>query len=343
MDAASSQPGDLLLRRAEWSRRSRRTTANDSTQDSVQVPKRDVLDDLWRSKDARDCGLSRQAFGELLAGLGTRLNHSLPVGTVGNAAEKEAFFRALHLRDLLLARACALGAEIAWQRFQSHYRAPLIQAAMAIAGSSALSGDDADWLYARLYGSRGVDGSGYLRCLLAAYTGRGTLLGWLRAMLAQRHAGEKRRFSREVSLDEAQASASAVLPPPEELAHMAAYVARALQALQPEEGFLLSAYFLDRQKLPRIGRTLGMTETAVSQRLKRLITELRADLLNDLQASGWSKRAAEERLGMDPRSLEIGDGLRILLQRSQLRTFSDRNSIVLKPARTSGQGTSASS
>jgi len=90
----------------------------------------------------------------------------------------------------------------------------------------------------------------------------------------------------------------------------------------PEERFLLSSYFLDQQTLLQIGRLLHVHEATVSRKLKRLTTNLRKQLLRNLQSGGLSKRAAEEALGTDPRDVELN--IRRLLQNSQSGSFSNK-------------------
>jgi RNA polymerase sigma-70 factor (ECF subfamily) len=89
-----------------------------------------------------------------------------------------------------------------------------------------------------------------------------------------------------------------------------------------EDRYLLSAYFLDRQTLLQIAHILGLHEATISRKLKRLLGDLRKQLLGNLQSGGLSKRAAEEALGADPRDIEIN--LRALLQSSQAGPFSDQ-------------------
>ena len=84
---------------------------------------------------------------------------------------------------------------------------------------------------------------------------------------------------------------------------------------------MLSAYFLDRQSLLEISRVIRVHEATVSRRLKRLVADLRKQLIHNLQSGGLSKRAAEEALGADPRDIELN--LRALLQTSQRPPFSD--------------------
>ncbi|MFZ0743814.1 MAG: sigma factor-like helix-turn-helix DNA-binding protein [Terracidiphilus sp.] len=95
-----------------------------------------------------------------------------------------------------------------------------------------------------------------------------------------------------------------------------------MRDLPAESRFLLSAYFLDRQTLLQIARTLHVHEATISRRLARLIADLRKQLVINLQQDGLSRRAAEEALGADPRDVEIN--LRAVLQTSQIAPFSDQ-------------------
>jgi hypothetical protein len=55
--------------------------------------------------------------------------------------QKVAFFCSLHLGDLALAHACALGSEAAWDRFLALFRGALVNAAISITGSATLGRD----------------------------------------------------------------------------------------------------------------------------------------------------------------------------------------------------------
>jgi RNA polymerase sigma-70 factor (ECF subfamily) len=314
----ASQPGDLLLPVP---------SAQESTPASLQAQPSPVLpatvaQELWLLAEAETCGLTVDEFGSALAAVGAKFNHGLPPGTHPDVAQKAAFFRSLRLSELALAYSCALGHEIAWQRFVSLYRTPLTQAAIAITGSVTLGHDLADSLYSELYGLRQVDGQ--RSSPLASYSGRGSLLGWLRTTLAQRHVDHHRRVHRETPLDtlDVPAPVASSTPLPAELSRLAHAVERTLQSLPPEDRFLLSSYFLDRQTLLQIARILHVHEATISRRLKRLVADLRTQLLQNLQSGGLSRRAAEEALGSDPRDVEIN--LRTLLQTSQTASFSDK-------------------
>jgi RNA polymerase sigma-70 factor, ECF subfamily len=312
VDTASPQPGDLVLPRTP----SEASTATPTPSGLQENP----LQDLWLAADGAACGITCDEFSIVLTSVGEKLNYGLAAGMQPDAAQRAAFLRSLRLSELALAHACALGREMAWQRFLSLYRDSLTQAAIAIAGSATLGHELADSLYAELYGLRERDGQ--RRCPLASYSGRGSLLGWLRTTLAQRHVDYHRRSRREAPLDDVEPSApsSSSPPAPAELAQLSDAVSRSFQALAAQDRFMLSAYFLDRQSLLEISRVLHVHEATVSRRLKRLVADLHERLMQNLQAGGLSKRAAQEALGIDPRDIELN--LRGVLQTSQTPPFS---------------------
>jgi RNA polymerase sigma-70 factor, ECF subfamily len=295
-------------------------------QESITDPAADIpqslLQELWLAADAETCALTVEEFSATLAAVGTKLNYGLPHGAIPDPAQKTSFLRSLRVSELALAHACALGREVAWQRFLGLYRVPLVQAAVAITGSDTQGRDLADSLYVELYGLRQLEAP--RRSPLASYSGRGSLLGWLRTTLAQRHVDHHRRTRRETPLDDLDVAAPTPMPapPPAELSRLSEAVARTLRDLAPEDRFLLSCYFLDRQTLNQISRTVRVHEATISRRLKRLLGDLRKQLLHNLQSEGLSRRAAEEALGADPRDLEIN--LRSLLQTSQTNSFPER-------------------
>lgn len=284
----------------------------------------DLLFELWTNAEGHSCGLSQDEFGEALSEVGARFHYNCPPHVRPDASQRAAFYRGLHLSEFALATGCAQGSEVAWERFIALYRAPLLQAAIAITGSATVGHDLADSLYAELYGMRERDGQ--RRSPLASYSGRGSLLGWLRTTLAQRHVDHHRRTYREAPLDLDHVDPLAASPAPDptlaDTARLTQAVADTLRARSPEDRFLLAAYFLDRQTLQQIGQTLHVHEATISRRLKSLTADVRKDLLKNLQRTGLDKRAAQEALGVDPRDLEIN--LRALLQTSQSPPFSVR-------------------
>jgi RNA polymerase sigma-70 factor (ECF subfamily) len=283
---------------------------------------RTLLEELWRECDAAGWGLAQDEFNQILLGVGTVRNYGLAEGTAASRHQQAAFFSGLKLADLVLARACAAGNERAWEQFIALYRQPLTRAAMAITGSETLGRDLADQLYAELFGLATRDGA--RRCPLMSYRGRGSLMGWLRTTLAQRHVDHFRRNRREEPLEEFDAPAPVPQPatPPAELTRLEKAVEEAVGRRDAEERFLLAAYYLDERTLLEIARVLHVHEATVSRRLRRAIDELRKQVLRNLQGSGLSRRAAQEALGSDPRDLH--PNLKKLLQSSQPDAFQEK-------------------
>ena len=294
-----------------------------------------LLEALWQEAGAEGCGLSRADFEATLLTIGARQNYGQPAGATPSAEQQAVFLRNLRLSDLALARACALGNEHAWERFLALYRQPLTRAAIAITGSDTLGRELADALYAELYGLNLRDGQ--RRSPLDSYQGRGSLLGWLRTTLAQRHVDHHRKTWREEPLPEANGDSPANDPPaaspesapqPEELTILASAIQHCLAKQNAEDRFLLAAYYLDQRTLAQIARTLNVHEATISRRLRRAVEDLRNDLLRDLQQRGLSKRAAQEALGADPRDLTGVSDLNLqfkkLLQFSQSGAFPEK-------------------
>ena len=315
---------------------------------------RALLEELWRGCDAAGWGLAEDEFERILLeagaaqnfGLadgavathpsdpgssihlspGAPVNHpsdeDLSLGTPATRQQQAAFFRKLCLNDLVLARASAAGNERAWERFIAVHRQPLIRAAIAITGSETLGRELAEQLYGELYGLTMRDGE--RRCPLLSYRGRGSLMGWLRTTLAQRHVDYHRRRQREEPLDEVDAPAP--LPPAEtpaqELSLLERAIEKALRECNTEERFLLAAYYLDGQTLLQIARVLGVHEATVSRRLRRAAEGTRKQVLKNLQLGGMSRRAAQEALGADPRDVDVN--LKKLLQNSQTEAFQEQ-------------------
>jgi len=277
------------------------------------------IDELWREANADSVGLGKDELAKVLLVLGARYNYGQAAGTTATRAQIGAFWRTLQLQDLALAHACALGREVAWQQFMARFRQVLTQAAISITGSVAKGQELADTLYAELFGV--TDRSEQRRSPLAYYSGRGSLKGFLRATLAQRNVDHHRRTSRETQLvnEEVRAATPDAVPTSDVLLRLGQSLTATMGSLEPEECFLLSAWFLDQRTLLEISRTLRVHEATVSRRLQRLTAKLRKDLLKHMQASGMSRAAAEEALGIDPRDIDIN--LRSLLQASGRSAF----------------------
>jgi RNA polymerase sigma-70 factor (ECF subfamily) len=292
----------------------------------IHDPERDLkelsglsIDEFWQEAGADSVGLRKDELATVLLALGAKYNYGLAPGAAATPAQIGSFWRTLQLHDLALAHACALGRDAAWQQFIARFREPLTQAATGITGSAALGQELADSLYAELFGLTGRGEQ--RRSPLAYYSGRGSLKGFLRATLSQRHVDLHRRTNRETPFanEDVAASTPAPIPTSDVLLRLSRSLADTLSTLPPDERFLLSAWFLDQRTLLEISRILRVHEATVSRRLQRLTARIHKDLLKNMRASGMSRAAAEEALGTDPRDLDIN--LRTLLQVSQPAAF----------------------
>jgi len=222
--------------------------------------------------------------------------------------EPEEVLRSLHLEEVVLARACMTGNEAAWEIFLTRYRALLYEAAHAITRDEAAGRSLADSLYAELYGlnERGDARASKLRY----YLGRGSLAGWLRTVIAQEYVNQYRRTKRETSLEAAveegkQFAAQAIeTQQPDNRVDVA--TGAELAALEPEQRFLLAAYYLDRRTLAEIGKLLHVHESTISRKLERATAALRKRIRKRLIAEGMSGRQADEAMeGVDVRDMQV--------------------------------------
>jgi RNA polymerase sigma-70 factor, ECF subfamily len=279
-----------------------------------------VMELYDRSKGAT-FGLTLEAFDQALREVAKKY---LPASC--QQAEIHEFWGGLRLEELALARACAAGEERAWEVFLARYRAKLYDIAGYITKESSSARELADSLYADLYGTGQRDGQRVSK--LASYTGRGSLEGWLRTVLAQEYVNRYRRQRRLVSLDEESEEGvqfAAATPDPVVGAdsRVNAAVGEALAELSNQDRFILASYFLDERTLAEIARTLQVHESTISRKLDKLAKSLRKRILATLGRRGMSRQQAQEALEVDVRDLQVNIRSR-LTQESATPSFSDK-------------------
>jgi len=285
-----------------------------------------LLKKLWRESGADAYGLKQEEFNRILHRVGAPQNYGLAPEATASRSQQADFFRGLRLADLVLAQACAQGHEGAWEHFIAVHRQPLFRAAIAITGSGTLGTELADQLYAELYGLPARDG--VRRSPLDSYRGKGSLMGWLRTTLAQRHVDHLRRTRRELPLDillqghEPPAEDPKPGKLPAELLLLAKAVVETLEKIETEERFLLAAYYIDGRTLLEIAPVLHVHEATVSRKLHRLVDRIRKQIVKSLLEYGLNKRAVQEMLGADPRDLDLN--LKKILQVSLPDTFQEK-------------------
>jgi RNA polymerase sigma-70 factor, ECF subfamily len=291
----------------------------------VQSVVNDLLVELHARAGCEKFGLTRESFAAILCEVGEK--H----GADESDSELRALFLSLRVDELALARACAAGSNSAWEIFLTRYREKLYLSALRIAREDSAARELADTLYADLYGTTTREGQRVSK--LASYTGRGSLEGWLRTVLAQEYVNRYRRTKRLVSLDEeSEEGIQFRAPDPEpappvdvRLSHARLTQAtdEALAAISSEDRMVLSAYYLDGRTLAEIARMLGVHESTISRKLDKLAKALRKQIIAELTRRGMSRRQAEEALEVDVRDLQI-DIRRCLAQESAPAAFSEK-------------------
>src|SRR5271169_3631943 len=262
-----------------------------------------VVSEIYRKSKAEEFGLTRQQFHGVLQEIAGKY---LPADAAQNDVRE--LCTSLRMEELALARACAAGHEHAWEVFLTRYREKLYDIAGYITKENSAGRELADSIYAELYGTTARDGQRVSK--LASYTGRGSLEGWLRTVMAQEHINRYRRQRRLVSLDEEPEDGfQFATPEPEPEISVDPRVEGAtdevLAALPSEDRFVLASYFLDGRTLAEIARTLGVHESTISRKLDKLAKSLRKGILASLGRRGMSRRQAQEALEIDVRDLRV--------------------------------------
>src|SRR6185312_337836 len=169
---------------------------------------------------------------------------------------------------------------------------------------------------------------------LAYYSGRGSLAGWLRAVVSQLAVDQHRKQARLVQTeDDAEFDRIAAdgseekeavgrpssLPNPENAltnklagSEMEGALASAIQEMDDEDRLLVKLYYFDNLRLKEAGAVLGVHEATASRRLARVHTELRQRVEQILtKEHGWS--IAETRTAFAEVALHLDTDLEPLL------------------------------
>jgi RNA polymerase sigma-70 factor, ECF subfamily len=276
---------------------------------SVQIESH-LAAELFERSGGLAYGLSLQQFVLILENVVSRTE-----GISGSKREQVAsFLSTLKLDELVLAHGCAAGNQHAWDVFLTRYRESIYQSARSVTRNETTGRELADSLYAELYGLGPAEDR---RSKLALYSGRGSLAGWLRMVLAQNYINQIRAGKRLVSIEEEEEehgrqfpAAATEAPAPADLRIKDA-TDDVLAGLSAEERFLLSSYFLDGRRLAEIGRTLGVHESTISRKMEKLLSEVRKRIRKGLERRGMSRRQADEALETDVRDLELDVAARL--------------------------------
>ena len=232
--------------------------------------------------------------------------------------EIKEFVEDIRADDLCLILACERGDEKAWEHLVANFDATVKSAARKISSNNEDAEDLASSIWAELYGLR-QDAEGNKKSKLAYYSGRGSLAGWLRAVVSQLAIDEYRKTSRFVQVEEnrefenlAEESSNHTgndrvvhhASNPEELLtteqtsrDVSLALKHAIESLEDEDRLVMKLYYFDDLKLKDIGATFGYHEATASRKLVRIQTEIRKSVEKKLRADhGWSESEVKRHL-----------------------------------------------
>ena len=221
-----------------------------------------------------------------------------------------AFTAEIRSDDLCLILACEKGDESAWEDLVANFDSAVRSAARKMSQNAEDAEDLAGSIWAELYGLR-QDTDGRKKSKLVYYSGRGSLAGWLRAVVSQLAVDEYRKQSRFVQIEENRdfenladeasnnSSNNSVLHHADDPEAMlvkkqaADDVSKALKAavemLDPEDRLILQLYYFDDLKLKDIAASFGYHEATASRKISRLHSEIRKSVERSLrERHGWN-------------------------------------------------------
>ena len=235
-----------------------------------------------------------------------------------------AFVDEIHADDLCLVIACERGDEKAWEELVAKYDATVKAAARKIAPNSEDAEELAGSIWADLYGLR-QDAAGNRKSKLGYYSGRGSLGGWLRAIVSQSAIDEFRKQSKLVQIEEDREFeniASGVSSNDHHAAHgndpeliltekrtaadVTAALKNAIERLEDEDRLVLKLYYFDDLKLKEIGQMFGYHEATASRRLVRIQADIRKAVERELKKThGWTDTEVKKYLSETAEALGL--------------------------------------
>lgn len=241
-------------------------------------------------------------------------------------AEIAKFIDELQADDLCLIIACERGDENAWNDLVERFTTTVRSAARSASSNEDAAEDLAQSIWAELYGLR-TRKDGAPASKLAYYSGRGSLAGWLRAVVGQLAVDTFRKQSRlvqteedtdldrlahDASLGEGQAVLAGIPTPEESMsnrfaqADMQQALNTAVQELAGEDRLLVKLYYFDNLRLREAGAVLGVHEATASRRLTRIQTDLRKRVAKILiDERGWTQTETEKSFAEVAQHLDI--------------------------------------
>lgn len=245
-----------------------------------------------------------------------------------SSVEIKEFIDALNADDLCLIIACEKGDEKAWNDLVKNYDATVKSAARKVSNNAEDAEDLASSIWAELYGLK-HDKDGKLKTKLSYYSGRGSLAGWLRAVVSQLAIDGFRKSSKFVQIEETRefenlANESSENSDNAKIIHASANpeenfsrkqtqkdvsnaLRQAIKNLEAEDKLILKLYYFDDLKLKDIGNALGFHEATASRKIVRIQTEMRKSVEKILISEhGWTREEVKKHLTEAAQKLDVG-------------------------------------
>ena len=244
-------------------------------------------------------------------------------GSSPDHADIKQFVDEIRSDDLCLIIACEQGDETAWEDLVAGYDSTVKSAARKITSNTEDAEDLASSIWAELYGLR-VDSEGKKKSKLAYYSGRGSLGGWLRAVVAQLAVDQHRKVSKFVQVEEDREfenlaneaasdgnSLTSHTANPEDAftdeqtsGDVSEALAAAITGLEPEDRLVMKLYYFDSLKLRDIASMFGYHEATASRRLTRIQADIRKMVEKELKNKhGWTDTEVKRHLSDTAASL----------------------------------------
>lgn len=232
-----------------------------------------------------------------------------------SSQEISKFIDEMQADDLCLIIACERGDENAWRDLVERFTPTVRSAARSASANEDAAEDLAQSIWAELYGLR-TRKDGMPASKLAYYSGRGSLAGWLRAVVAQLAVDVFRkqsrlvqteedtdfdRLARDTPIGESHAMLAGMPTPEEAMSNrftqndMQRALSQSVQELPAEDRLLVKLYYFDNLRLREAGAVLGVHEATASRRLTRIQTDLRKRVTKILiDERGWTVAETEK-------------------------------------------------
>jgi RNA polymerase sigma-70 factor (ECF subfamily) len=247
---------------------------------------------------------------------------------IADAREISAFVDEIRADEFCLVLACERGDEKAWEDLVKLFDSTVRSAARKICSNSEDAEDLANSIWAELHGLR-TDANGIRKSKLAYYSGRGSLAGWLRAIVSQLAVDEHRRNAKFVQIEEtrefenlAEESSNnsnndglvthsdnpeKILTDKQTSGDVADALTAAISSLEAEDRLVLKLYYFDDLKLKEIAAMFGYHEATASRKIVRIQNEIRKSVEKLLrERHGWSDGEVKRYLADTAASLGIG-------------------------------------